>query len=448
MEVLLLPDATAIGMRARRARAHRLARSPARPARKEPVNAPASSVPTLDVARVRAQFSALSRRVGSSPARFFDGAGGSQVPDVVIAALTDYLRDHNANEGGAFATSRETGEILAQAHAAIADLLGVGDEQVAFGANMTTLNFALTRALARTLEPGDEVIVTALDHEGNISPWLLAAADFGLVVRTADVRADGTLDVDQLETLVGPRTKVVAFTLASNALGTVPDAARIAAAAHAVGALAWVDAVHMAPHRRLDVAALGADVLLCSPYKFFGPHAGVAALRRDLAETLPADRVRPAAQTPAGHRFETGTLNHEALAGTTAAVNYLAGLGSGATRREQLTTAYAAIRAHEDQLSARFLAGLADLRRVRLHGLADPARIGERTPTFMLRVEGETPEQTCDRLGRQGFFTWHGDLYAPGATSAVGLDAAGGVRISFLHYNAADEVDDLLSALA
>ena len=412
------------------------------------MTSPASSVPVLDVVRVREQFSALSRRVGSAPARFFDGAGGSQVPDVVIDAIADYLRHHNANEGGAFETSRETGEVLVQAHQAIADLLGVREEQVAFGANMTTLNFALTRALARTLAPGDEVIVTALDHEGNVSPWLLAAADFGLVVRTAGVHPDGTLDVDALEALIGPRTKVVAFTLASNVLGSVPDAARISAAAHAVGALAWVDAVHMAPHRRLDVAALGADVLLCSPYKFFGPHAGVAVLRQDLAETLPADRVRPADETPAGHRFETGTLNHEALAAVPAAVDYLAGLGAGATRAERLTSAFAAIRAHEDQLTERFLSGLAGFGHVRLYGLADPARLAERTPTFMLRVEGETPEQTCDRLGQQGFFTWHGDLYAPGAIKAVGLDAAGGVRVSFLHYNAAEEVDALLSALA
>jgi len=411
------------------------------------VTASASSVPALDVVRVREQFSALSRRVGAAPARFFDGAGGSQVPDVVIDAMTDYLRHHNANAGGEFATSRETGEVLERAHQAIADLLGVRDEQVAFGANMTTLNFALTRALARTLSPGDEIVVTALDHEGNVSPWLLAAADFGLVVRTAAVHPDGTLDVDSLEELIGSRTKVVAFTLASNVLGSTPDAARVAATAHAAGALAWVDAVHMAPHRRLDVAALGVDVLLCSPYKFFGPHAGVAVLRQDLAETLPADRVRPADETPAGHRFETGTLNHEALAGVIAAVDYLAGLGVGAARGERITSAFAAIRAYEEQLSARFLSGLAGLDRVRLYGLTDPARVGERTPTFLLRVEGETPEQTCDRLGRQGFFTWHGDLYAPGAIKAVGLDEAGGVRVSFLHYNTVEEVDDLLSAL-
>jgi len=411
------------------------------------VNAPASSVPALDVVRVREQFSALSRRVGAAPARFFDGAGGSQVPDVVIDAMTDYLRHRNANEGGEFETSRETGEVLARAHAAVADLLGVRAEQVAFGANMTTLNFALTRALARTLSPGDEIVVTALDHEGNVSPWLLAASDFGLVVRTAGMHPDGTLDVDALEALIGPPTKVVAFTLASNLLGSVPDAARIAAAAHAAGALAWVDAVHMAPHRRPDVAALGVDVLLCSPYKFFGPHAGVAVLRQDLAETLPADRVRPADETPAGHRFETGTLNHEALAGTIAAVDYLAGLGTGAARGERLASAFAAIRAYEEGLTVRFLDGLAGLGRVRLYGLADPARVAERTPTFLLRVEGETPEQTCDRLGRLGFFTWHGDLYAPAAAKAVGLDAAGGVRVSFLHYNTAEEVDDLLGAL-
>jgi cysteine desulfurase family protein (TIGR01976 family) len=412
------------------------------------VTASTSPVPALDVARVREQFSSLSRRVGSAPARFFDGAGGSQVPDVVIDAIADYMRHHNANEGGAFETSRETGEVLVQAHAAIADLLGVSDEQVAFGANMTTLNFALTRALARTLSEGDEIVVTALDHEGNISPWLLAAADFGLVVRTAPVQPDGTLDVDALEALIGPRTKVVAFTLASNLLGTVPDAVRIAAAARAAGALSWVDAVHMAPHRRPDVAALGVDVLLCSPYKFFGPHAGVAVLRRDLAETLPADRVRPAGETPAAHRFETGTLNHEALAGVVAAVDYLAGLGAGGTRPERLASAFAAIRAYEDQLTERFLTGLAGLPGVRLYGLADPARIAERTPTFLLRVEGETPEQTSDRLGRQGFFTWDGNMFAPGAVEAIGLDEAGGTRVSFLHYNTAQEVDDLLAVLA
>lgn len=408
---------------------------------------PTAQPGTLDLDHVRSQFSALGRRVGEHPARFFDGAGGSQVPDGVIDAMTDYLRNHNANEGGAYATSRETDQILHDAHEAAADLLGVNASQITFGANMTTLNFALTRALARTLEPGDEVIVTQLDHEGNVSPWLLAADDFDLVVHTVGMHEDGTLDIDELEGLLGPRTKVVAFTLASNALGTVPDAARIVAAAHAAGALAWGDAVHFTPHRRVDVNALGVDVLLCSPYKFFGPHLGVAAIRQDLAETLPADRVRPAATTPAGHRFETGTLSHEALAATIATVEYLAALGAGASRAERVAAAYAAIRIHEDELSHRFLTGVAGLPGVELLGLADPGRIAERTPTFLVRVVDESPETTSDRLGSLGFFTWHGDFYAPGAIRGVGLDPEGGVRISFLHYNTTKEVDDLLEVL-
>jgi cysteine desulfurase family protein (TIGR01976 family) len=403
----------------------------------------------LDLDAIRARFSALQRRVGDHPARFFDGAGGSQVPDSVIEAIAGYLRHSNANEGGAFATSRETDELLVAAHAAAADLLGADADEIAFGANMTTLNFLLTRAFGRTLQAGDEIVVTQLDHEGNVSPWLLLAEDRGLKVHMVGMRAeDGSLRMDELEALLGERTRVVAFTLASNAIGTVPDARAIVDAAHGAGALAWGDAVHAAPHRSLDFHALGLDVLLCSPYKYFGPHQGVAAIRRELAESWPAERVRPAAQTPAGHRFETGTLSHEALAGTVAAIDYLASLtDAGGSRRERLVASYAAVDRYEQALSVRFLEGAAQIAGLTVYGNTDVARVAERTPTFLVRVDGQTPQETATALGEQGFFTWDGDFYAPGAIRGVGLDESGGVRISFLHYNTAEEVDGVLEAL-
>ena len=256
----------------------------------------------LDLTAVRSRFPALA-----SEAAFFDGPGGSQVPQSVVDAVAGYLRESNANLGGAFPTSRASDDVLERARAAAADFTGGESEGIAFGANMTTLNFQLAHAVARTLRPGDEIVVTALDHDANVSPWLIVAEDHDLVVRTAPLRAeDVTLDLDALEGLMGERTRVVAFTLASNAVGSIPDAARIAAAAHRVGALAWADGVHLAPHRRLRAGELGLDVVLCSPYKFFGPHLGIAAIRPDLAASLPADRVRPAGEDPPGHRFEAG----------------------------------------------------------------------------------------------------------------------------------------------
>jgi selenocysteine lyase/cysteine desulfurase len=242
---------------------------------------------------------------------------------------------------------------------------------------------------------------------------------------------------------------VVAFTLASNAVGTVPDAQRIVAAAHGVGALAWADGVHAAPHRLLRFAELGLDVLLCSPYKYFGPHLGVAAIREDLARAWPADRVAPAEQAPAAHRFEAGTMSHEALAAVPVAVDYIAGLADGGTgRRDRLARAYAAIEAHERALSRRFLQGAAGIEGLTVYGNTDLDRIEERTPTFLVRLAGHSPEELSRALGERGFFTWHGHFYAPGAIRGVGLDGAGGVRISFLHYNTAGEVDDLLTVLA
>jgi cysteine desulfurase family protein (TIGR01976 family) len=389
----------------------------------------------LDLDAIRSQFPALG-----TGAAYFDGPGGSQVPQRVIDAIDDVLRDSNANLGGAFATSRRADDVMEGGRAAAADFTGAEPEGIAFGANMTTLNFQLAHAVARTLEPGDEIVVTALDHDANVSPWLLVAEDHGLVVRTAPLRAeDVTLDVGALEELIGERTKLVAFTLASNAVGSIPDAGRIAAAAHRAGALAWADAVHMAPHRRLRARELGLDVLLCSPYKFFGPHLGIAAIRPDLAESLPADRVRPAAEDPPGHRFEAGTQSHEAVAGATAAIEYLRELGGG-----ELDSAFALIEQHETRLSARFLSGLPD--RVTLYGIRTPEG---RTPTFCFNVEARAPREVAELLGEQDIYVWDGNYYALEPMRALGIDDTGGaVRAGFLHYTTEDEVDRLLEALA
>jgi cysteine desulfurase family protein (TIGR01976 family) len=389
----------------------------------------------LDVAAVRFQFPALA-----TGAAYFDGPGGSQVPQRVIDAMTAYLRDSNSNLGGAFRTSRESDEVMARGRAAAADFTGGEAEGIAFGANMTTLNFQLAHAVARTMKPGDEIVVTALDHDANVSPWLVVAEDHGLVVRTAPLRVeDMTLDLDGLEALLTDRTRVVAFTLASNAVGSIPDAERIAAAAHSVGALAWADAVHMAPHRRLRAREIGLDIQICSPYKFFGPHLGIAAIRPELAESLPADRVRPADETPPGHRFEAGTQSHEAIAGATAAIEYLRELGGG-----DLDSAFVLIEDHETKLSARFLSGLPD--GVELYGIRTPEG---RTPTFCFNVDGRGPREVAELLGEQDLYVWDGNYYALEPMRALGIDDTGGaVRAGFLHYTTEDEVDRLLEALA
>jgi cysteine desulfurase family protein (TIGR01976 family) len=394
---------------------------------------------TLDVQAVRAEFPALT-----GGAAFLDGPAGSQVPRSVADAMRDQLLRGTANDGGAFAASVEVNALVARARRQAAELTGSVVEEIAFGPNMTTLNFALAHAVARTLAPGDEIVVTDLDHDANVAPWLRVAEDHGLVVRVAPVDpVDVTIDVDALEALLGPRTRVVTYTLASNAVGSIPDAQRIAGAAHAAGALAWADGVHLAPHRRPDRAAFGADVLLWSPYKVFGPHLGVASIRRDLAESWPADRVRPASQQPAGHRFETGTPSFEALAGLVAAIGYLRGLGGG-----DLDAAYAAIRAREEELAVRTLTGLAGIPHVTLHGIADPARVAERTPTFCLTVEGRRPREVAETLARAGVNVWDGDFYAYALIRALGLAGGGAVRAGLLHYTLEREVDRLLEALA
>jgi cysteine desulfurase family protein (TIGR01976 family) len=358
----------------------------------------------------------------------------------VVDAVSGYLVESNANLGGPFPTSERSVELLDRAREAAADFTGAEPEGIAFGANMTTLNFNLAHSVARTLSEGDEIVVTALDHDANVSPWLLVAEDHGLVVRTAPLKADDvTLDHDALEELIGERTKVVAFTLASNAVGSIPDAARIAAAAKRAGALAWADAVHMAPHRRLRARELGLDVLLCSPYKFFGPHLGVAAIRPDLAESLPADRVRPAEEDPPGHRFETGTQSHEAIAGAVAAIDYLRSLGDGSLDR-----AFELIEGHETDLAKRFLAGLPE-DGVTLYGIRG---VEGRTPTFCFNITGCTPREVAERLGEQGIYVWDGNYYALEPFQALGLGDEGAVRAGFLHYTTEDEVDRLLEAVS
>ena len=302
---------------------------------------------------------------------------------------------------------------------------------------MTTINFNLVHSFCRTLEPGDEIVITALDHDANVSPWLLCAKDHGLVVRIADVR-DGDLQVEPaaLEAVVGPRTKVCAFTLASNAVGTMPAARALADVAHSVGALAWMDCVHYAPHRRIDVKALGADVLLCSPYKFFGPHQGLGFAREELLASWPADRVRPAGELPAGHRFETGTMSHESLAGVKAAIDFVASLGEGADRRAKLDAAFRDIVAYESALTARMLDGLAEVPGMTLYGITDPARAGERTPTFTFTLPGITPRQVCEQLAERGILGWDGNYYALGIMDRLGLEGRGGAtppRLPPLH---------------
>jgi cysteine desulfurase family protein (TIGR01976 family) len=386
---------------------------------------PFVSVVALDITAVRARFSALNRGLA-----FFDAPGGTQVPDEVIDAVAAYLRESNANLGGRFETSRRSDLLVGEARRAAASFLGCAAEEIVFGANMTTLNFALSRTAGRELEPGDEIVVTRLDHDGNVAPWLELAQDLGLVVRFAEIRDDTTLDLDALAAQLSERTRIVAFPWASNAVGTVVDVARVSALAHEAGALAWVDAVHFAPHGQIDVAAAGVDVLLCSPYKFFGPHLGLAYARSELLERWRPYKVRPQSSEPLGHRFETGTLPHELLAGFVAAVRYLASVG------------WDAITAHERELGERLLAGLPES--CRLHGLPS---IDGRVPTFCFTVRGQTPAMAAEHLAGRGLAVWHGNYYAVEVMQQLGLPD-GAVRAGIVHYNSAKEVDRLLAGLA
>ncbi len=377
------------------------------------------------VDQVRARFSALQR-----PLAFFDGPGGTQVPDTVIDAIAGYLREANANLGGTFETSHRSDELVALARSTAAAFLAATVDEVTFGANMTTLNFALSRTAAREWRAGDEIVCTRLDHDGNVAPWLELAHDRDLVVRFCEVDADCRLDLVHLRSLLADRTRVVAFPWASNAVGTVTPVAEIAALAHDAGALAWVDAVHYGPHGPIDVQAAGADVVVCSPYKFYGPHLGLAYVRRELAESWRPYKVRPADAFPVGHRFETGTLAHELLAGFVACVEYLEDVG------------WEFVGEHERELGQRFLDGLPD--GWRLHGV--PTMEG-RVPTFAITSATLSPHDAATLLGERGFAVWEGNYYAIEIMRRLGLPD-GAVRVGIVHYNTAGEVDRLLDQLA
>ena len=411
-----------------------------------------------DLSSVRSRFPGLSRSLDGRPCVFADAPGGSQVPESVIEAMAGYLRRSNSNTHGAFATSRETDEVIAGARIAGAAFTGADPDEIVFGPNATTLLFAVSRSVARTLGPGDEVVVTLLDHDANITPWVMAAEDAGATVRRVDIHdEDVTLDLESFDAALGERTKVAAFTLASNAAGTVTPAADLVRRVRerSPDAIVCVDAVHLAQHRPLDLHGLGADVLACSPYKFFGPHLGILAADRELLARLRPYKVRPAEDT-APDRWETGTKNHEGLAGLSAAVDYLADIGSGpggqAGRpdlRGRIVAGMEAIRAYERTLSLRFLEGVGGVHGVRTYGIADPGRVDERTPTFAVRVGDRHPLDTAKALAERGVYVWDGHYYALALMERLGLQETGGaVRIGFCHYNTPDEVDRVIEEIA
>ncbi len=400
----------------------------------------------FDVSSVREQFPALQRMVGGQAAAYLDGPGGTQVPESVIDAMAGFMRAGGSNHGGPFATSRETDAVTESARSAIADLFGASPDEIAFGQNMTSLTLSVSRALGATWNPGDNVVVTRLDHDGDVWPWVIAARDAGAEVRWIDFDPeDGCrLMTETIGDIVDRRTRLVAMTHASNAVGTVTDPRLVIEAAHAVGALTYVDAVHYSPHGLLDVAALGTDFLAASAYKFFGPHTGCLYGRREVLESVEAYKIRPAPDVPP-EKWETGTQSFESLAGVAAAVDYLASLGTGATRRDQLRSAMEAIGEYERSLSERFLNGIADISGVALYGRSVP---DGRTPTFAVSVDGTHPDDVAETLGDQGIFVWSGDYYAVEVMRRLGVADQGGlVRIGFAHYNTAEEVDRVVAAL-
>ncbi len=407
----------------------------------------------LDLAWVRQQFPALSQTVGGAPAVFFDGPGGTQVPTPVIDAIADYLKRSNANVHGAFATSQRTDEVLADAHRAMADFLHCEPDEIVFGANMTSLTFAISRALGRELKPGDEIITTTLDHDANVAPWRALEEDRGVKVLTTDIRAeDCTLDLADLERKLSARTKIVAVTFASNAIGTINPVQQIVRMAHAAGALVYVDAVHYAPHRAINVAELDCDFLACSTYKFFGPHVGVVYGKREHLQRLKPYKVRPASnKTP--DRWETGTQNHEGLAGVSACVNYLSELGrrhsaDTPSRRTAIEAAFHCIQQHEDSIGTQLIEGLLQLPAITFYGLRSQTPGLQRTPTVSIRHARKSPAELARRLGASGIFTWNGNFYALNLTERLGVEADGGLlRIGLAHYNTAEEVQRLLDLL-
>jgi cysteine desulfurase family protein (TIGR01976 family) len=386
-------------------------------------------------------------------AAFLDGPAGSQVPERVAGAVSGYLRDTNANHDGVFVTSRESDDLLHQAHQTLAEFMGDQDaDSIVFGPNMTSLTFALSRALACTWRAGDEIVVTRLDHDANVTPWVLAARDAGVVVRQVEIhRGDCSLDLDSYARALSPRTRLVAVTCASNAVGTRTPIRCLVEQAREVGALVYLDAVHYAPHAQCAVTEWGADFVVASAYKFFGPHVGVLWGRRSLLESLPAYKVRPAPERGPG-RWMTGTQNHEGIMGVVAAVDYLADLGRHhapqvAGRREEWAAAYQVIQHYENELARTLLAGLAEMPEVKIWGVADPTRIAERVPTVGFTHAKFDALTVARRLAELGVFVWHGNFYALPLTEALDLEPQGMVRVGVLHYNTHEEVDRLLQGV-
>jgi cysteine desulfurase family protein (TIGR01976 family) len=455
----------------------------------------ASARTSLDLNHVRAQFPSLAQTANSHPATFLDGPGGTQVPQRVIDAISNYLGRDNANTGGAYATSRHTDAMIAEARAAMADFLHCGPDEVVFGPNMTTLTYAMSRAIGRAINagelgPGDEIVVTRLDHDANVSPWLAMAEEKGLTVRWAEIHEeDCTLDMADLASKINSQTKLVAAGYASNAVGTINPVKEVVRLAHAAGALAYIDAVHYAPHGLIDVAALDCDFLVCSTYKFFGPHMGVLFGKHEHLERLRPYKVRPNTNA-IPNCWEWGTLNHECIAGITACVEYVAEMGrsltngstndltnaprntrlphpsrfskggndaadtSGVTnaRRAAIVAAYEAIHNHERALLERMITGLKQISHLKIYGITDPARFAERCATLAIRIEdgkpNHTPLQLATQLGTHGIFTWDGNYYALNLTEQLDVEKSGGfLRIGLVHYNTHEEVDRLLTTL-
>jgi cysteine desulfurase family protein (TIGR01976 family) len=406
----------------------------------------------FDIAWVRSQFPALSQTVNGQPAAFLDGPGGTQVPHRVIHAITDYLQHSNANTCGAYATSRRTDAVIAGARAAVADFLGCDGDEIVFGPNMTTLTFALSRSIGRDLGPGDEVVVTHLDHDANVSTWR-SLEERGVRVRFADIQEkDCTLDMQHLARQITAKTKLVAVGYASNAVGTINDVKEVVRLAHQVGALAFVDAVHYGPHGLIDVRTIDCDFLACSTYKFFGPHTGVLYGKREHLKRLQPYKVR-ALVNEVPNRWEMGTLNHECIAGITACVEYLADLGrhvnsESTNRRSALISAFQTIQAYERTLAERMLRGLLAIPGLKVYGITDLQKLANRTPTFAVRVDGHTPLELATKLGDRGFFTWDGNYYALNLTERLDVEKSGGfLRIGLVHYNTAEEVNGVVAAL-
>ena len=421
--------------------------------------------PRIDLSVLRSQFPALQETDSHGiPYVYFDGPGGTQVPQRVMDAMSDYFVCANANCGGPFITSCRNEEVIDQARTAMADFLNASSAaEIVFGANMTSLTFSISRAIGRMLQPGDEIIVTHLDHDGNIAPWA-ALEEKGIIIKWVDFRPeDCCLDLDHLASLLNAKTKLVAVGYASNAVGTINPVAEIAEMVHAAGAWLWVDAVHYAPHGPIDVQRTGCDFMVCSAYKFFGPHVGALWGRLDLLEQLAAYKVRPSKSTPP-QKFETGTLNHEGLAGVSAAIDYLAEMGrhygnrlpssnAGAYNeysghRRDLKQAMGAVMTYEMPLFENLLARTRKIPGTRIYGITDPKEFDQRCPTLAFTREGFTPSQIAEHLGQQGIFVWHGNYYALAVTQRLGVEDSGGmVRVGLAHYNTAEEVDRLIMVL-